>query len=631
MRLLPLFLLLTVTSAFPQANVLLAPTRTQTVTQPLAGTPGVETSLFSSSIKNVINPTVAPYNAGADIGAWINAAATALPASGGAIYIPAPVPGSPACSTFSTQIVLPPYVSLYGAGAEATCLEYTGTSGVALTLQSSATLAEIALIGVSGSSATGLLVKGNSSLVSHIRIGAVGYPFDVGLTFGDNTYSDRFVGLLLLGNTQDVLYPSGLVNSGEELSFISSNISGGGTFTNCFQNGVPGSPGGEFEFTSTSFDECQIVNNEGIVKLNGGHFEDGGSASKHPFVVTYSSSLDGTPGVPTGTFLNNPTVIVDAASPTGDGLFEVDKFGSMYLGGVVDTTPTSMPLVYLGAASGDGPFLKFYDSIDQRTQAQIYTIASGVLPRLDISTPTVQLHTASTPQVFPFSSPAYPYGHNFATIFDTSTYGAYQWTGSGSSWYGEELRIDGGNGFVICGAGAFTFSGYAALGSETETCGTKLDNTTTTTGSSIVTGSYFVAGANQATMRDVSGAAYIDSAGPNTSTLGSIDFRVHSSDDSLAATYMVLGSGAATFTTPILVPSASLGSSSQATVDTSGNIATSGTVSGVGLTDTGTSNLKQQIGPATAPSGSCSPNGAWTFSQDGHATFCSRGTWTTKI
>jgi hypothetical protein len=35
-------------------------------------------------------------------------------------------------------------------------------------------------------------------------------------------------------------------------------------------------------------------------------------------------------------------------------------------------------------------------------------------------------------------------------------------------------------------------------------------------------------------------------------------------------------------------------------------------------------------GPATAPSGSCSSVG-WTFSQDGHATFCNGSTWVTKI
>jgi hypothetical protein len=36
-------------------------------------------------------------------------------------------------------------------------------------------------------------------------------------------------------------------------------------------------------------------------------------------------------------------------------------------------------------------------------------------------------------------------------------------------------------------------------------------------------------------------------------------------------------------------------------------------------------------GPATAPTGSCSANGVWVFSQDGHATFCASGTWVTKI
>lgn len=39
----------------------------------------------------------------------------------------------------------------------------------------------------------------------------------------------------------------------------------------------------------------------------------------------------------------------------------------------------------------------------------------------------------------------------------------------------------------------------------------------------------------------------------------------------------------------------------------------------------------QYVGPATAPTGGCSTNGAWVFSQDGHATFCAAGTWTTKI
>jgi hypothetical protein len=36
-------------------------------------------------------------------------------------------------------------------------------------------------------------------------------------------------------------------------------------------------------------------------------------------------------------------------------------------------------------------------------------------------------------------------------------------------------------------------------------------------------------------------------------------------------------------------------------------------------------------GPDTAPSGTCSVDGQWEFSKDGHATVCVAGTWTTKI
>ena len=39
----------------------------------------------------------------------------------------------------------------------------------------------------------------------------------------------------------------------------------------------------------------------------------------------------------------------------------------------------------------------------------------------------------------------------------------------------------------------------------------------------------------------------------------------------------------------------------------------------------------QYVGPATAPTGGGCTTGAWVFSQDGHATFCAAGTWSTKI
>jgi len=49
-------------------------------------------------------------------------------------------------------------------------------------------------------------------------------------------------------------------------------------------------------------------------------------------------------------------------------------------------------------------------------------------------------------------------------------------------------------------------------------------------------------------------------------------------------------------------------------------------------TDTICSITNPLTGVSTAPSGSCTGlNGAWVFSQDGHATYCNAGTWATKI
>jgi len=60
-------------------------------------------------------------------------------------------------------------------------------------------------------------------------------------------------------------------------------------------------------------------------------------------------------------------------------------------------------------------------------------------------------------------------------------------------------------------------------------------------------------------------------------------------------------------------------------VDGAGNIA------GANGSFSGALRSGQYIGPVTAPTGNCTTNGAWVFSQDGHATFCASGKWVTKI
>jgi hypothetical protein len=415
---------------------------------------------------------------GSDIGAKISAAVAALGSLGGELYIPA----ASSCYSYSTPIVLPfSSIKLNGGGKYATCLQYTGTSGVALTAKNWSTVSNLKLLGPGGTGATGLLVEGAYSNFDHLVING----FGLGLTFGNNTYQDNFSDVNIETNNQNIYYPTGLTNSGENISFELSTISGGGTFTNCFQIGTPGTlVGAELSFADTSFDTCQVVNNEGILKVYGGHFEDGGAAADHPFLKTYSSNLDATTG-DAGSFLYGVSVEFDTAAPTGTGAFEVDKFGQLHVNEFAINNTPSIPIVQLGSSSSDSPALEFIDASNPATEAQLYSVYSGATPVLNISTRAVSEHTSATSHVFANNLPGYGYGHNQAVIAHGNFLGEYQWAGSGSSWIGQQFKPNGsGTGFQICGSGYFRFAGYAALGSETTTCGTAITNT------AIVTQSY---------------------------------------------------------------------------------------------------------------------------------------------
>ena len=56
-----------------------------------------------------------------------------------------------------------------------------------------------------------------------------------------------------------------------------------------------------------------------------------------------------------------------------------------------------------------------------------------------------------------------------------------------------------------------------------------------------------------------------------------------------------------------------------------------GSIDGSGNATLPSVNAAVYLGPTAAPTGTCPSNGAWVFSQDGHATFCADGTWTAKI
>ncbi len=466
-----------------------------------------------SQAQYLITPAmVGPAGSSTDLGSVINAAYTS--GQEGTIYLqPASSAGSSVsvtdmnsnCYRYSTPITLQSFISLIGNGSGATCLVYAPDPGhaniAAIEIQGSNSLSKIYLLGDPDIHPhTGLLIHGSGIHVSNVSIGrsrygqtesspgVPAYTFALGMTFGDNTYLDSFDSIAIISNDQNMLFPHGLNNSGEELTFTSSSISTDGvSFANCFQNGqiTSGSPagGGEFEFTSTSFDGCQIVNNDGIVKLHGGHFEVGTTAPPKPFLISYSGNWGGL-GVGYGVYLDGVTVVTGdqgnvSTPPTG--LFEVDNYGTLNINGLADTATKTIPLVYFGANSsaGENPSLRFSDPVNQRTQAQLYATAPAIFPILNISTPAVQMHTSMNSTLFMTGNDD---GHNAGVRFNWANLGVYRWSGVDESngtphWSGQQLLPDyNGSGFHICGSGFFPFTSYQALGTETQYCGTFLGN-----------------------------------------------------------------------------------------------------------------------------------------------------------
>jgi hypothetical protein len=88
-------------------------------------------ALVASSVNSALNPnscassTPASWCKGSDMGAWINAAVTAL-GGPGTITIP------PGTFTYTTTIIKPRYVSIIGAGGNATILSYNLSTGYAI-------------------------------------------------------------------------------------------------------------------------------------------------------------------------------------------------------------------------------------------------------------------------------------------------------------------------------------------------------------------------------------------------------------------------------------------------------------------------------------------------------------------
>lgn len=360
-----------------------------------------------TTLNGVLNATLFT---GSDIGAQINNAAAALPSSGGTIYIPV----SPTCYSFTTPIVVSRKpVVLEGAGP-GTCLTYTGTTGTAITFQDIGSnityegqvdgvgLRSIALqgttAGVSGT-ATGLYLSDVAGFTAEsVQLS----QFHTGLTFGSNTWNLRWFGGIIRGSYQNIYAPNTVANAYEQMTFVGTSIDNGtqadgsSTGQNCVQLGNPGGASGqsaEFNFTTVSFDACQVVigSNATRIAFIGNHFEDVQSTLDYPFVKIDPNTSD-----PSTIEMVSPVFTVDATSVTAGmtGYVELDGLAQLhissgYAGGYGGTSAPPAFVAIKGAGTAvlkaDGQFAGNITAGDAPNYAPPIYVTDGVnVPRVSI-------------------------------------------------------------------------------------------------------------------------------------------------------------------------------------------------------------------------------------------------------
>jgi hypothetical protein len=277
-----------------------------------------------------------PLQSTGDIGNRINLTVNAAPAAGCTIDIPA----QSACYSFTTPVMISGKPIILRGDGPGTCLSYAGSSGTAMTFQSIGSpitvagqafgvgLRDITLQGTNPSdSNTGLFLNGVAGFTAfNVNV----MQFGTGVTFGNNTFVVNWEGGSFRYNSSNLVYPNGLTNSGENLSFVNTTFTNGaqsdGTSTgqNCVSI-LPGTYGQsvEINFVNNSFDACQVVianDNAMPIRFINPHFEDVQSHLDYPFVKQISSiTYKGT-----NAEYVNPMFFIDAPNVTTTSFIELD-------------------------------------------------------------------------------------------------------------------------------------------------------------------------------------------------------------------------------------------------------------------------------------------------------------------
>lgn len=261
---------------------------------------------------------------GADIGAQVNAAIAALPGGCGTVLIPPVTP----YYNFSTTIVKPRCVSLQGAGAASTILNWVPATGAAMVAADRGAgkatypegqVSQLTLQGRSpdnkgsiglyiGGDPSGTLIAadayGDDQAFSDIRI----LGFGRGIQWGNNAWANNFDNLVITLNGIGIDMPPALNNTGESLVFHRTSIQ------NSTVQGINQIGYAFFQFHGCRFDYNATGGTVAYAAFYGTHFEQ-----KSGTILTLKAFF-------------NPVLIIDSGEAfleAGTGsdaqMFEVDS------------------------------------------------------------------------------------------------------------------------------------------------------------------------------------------------------------------------------------------------------------------------------------------------------------------
>jgi len=419
-----------------------------------------------------------PVN-GSDIGAQINAAAASLSPNGGKIIVQTAASGQ--CYSFSAPIVVTKAIIIEGQGPS-TCLNFVGM-GTAVSFSGNVPsfvpsgsfadgfgLRDLTLRGLGPSAGQTALKLGgeNDSSVGFHGSGLTITNFGLGLEFGRGVWNFKMDHSIFGLNGQSVHWSSSLHFGGENLVFDSVTFVGA-TFVNSVQ--IDDDASSEFSnvnnltFVSCNFDSAQLVinNGAGSVRLYSPHFENAGVGSgTEPFVRirAYTAASD--------VLMDGPDFYNNQNNPYPPSFIEIDggpsvtisQMRSVNLDGSANV-PTNLLI------AGDAKVTLLGDAPLRATQQQ-YVVASGnphlwVMGGEDssnkVESPTPMMYT----QTFASANGQSPVVQIGGTDYQP-TIGFNLWSGSGSSYYGMEIKQTAANELDFCSKGA------SALGSGNYVC-----------------------------------------------------------------------------------------------------------------------------------------------------------------